>query len=42
MTFIGSLNQFKATANLTLSQHVLEKKKKEKMNLISPTRPLRR
>jgi len=25
---------------LTLSQHLLEKKKKEKMHLISPTRPL--
>ena len=28
MTFIGRLNQFKAIANLTLSQHFLEKKKK--------------
>jgi len=26
MTFIGSLNQFKAIANLTLSQHFLEEK----------------
>ena len=40
--FIGGLNQFKAIANLTLSQHFLEKKNKEKMHLISPTRPLRR
>ena len=37
MTFIGGLNQFYAIANLTLSQHFLEKKKKEKMHLISPT-----
>jgi len=29
-------------ANLTLSQHFLEKKRKEKMHLFSPTRPLRR
>ena len=28
MTFIKSLNQFQAIAKLTLSQHVLEKKKK--------------
>jgi len=38
MTFIGSLNQFNAIANLTLSQHFVEKKKKEKMHLLSPTR----
>jgi len=28
--FIGGLNQFWAIANLTLSQHLLEKKKKTK------------
>ena len=28
-------------ASLTLSQHCLEKKKKENMHLLSPTRPLR-
>jgi len=28
MTFIGGLNQFSAIANLTLIQHLLEKKKK--------------
>ena len=30
MTFIWSLNQFQAIANLKPSQHLLEKKKKEK------------
>ena len=30
MTFIGSLNQFLAIANLTLTQHFLEKKNKKK------------
>jgi len=30
MTFIGGLNQFKAIAKLTLSQHFLEKKKERK------------
>jgi len=29
MTFIGGLNQFKAIANLTLSQHLLEKKERK-------------
>jgi len=30
MKNIGGLNQFSAAANLTLSQHFLEKKKKKK------------
>jgi len=42
---LGMVNDFhwgfKLVLNLTLSQHLLEKKKKEKMHLISPTRPLR-
>ena len=36
MTFIGSVHQFKAIANLTLSQHFFEKTKKEKLHLLQP------
>jgi len=34
MNNIGGLNQFSAAANLTLSQHFLEKKKKKKCPFI--------
>jgi len=41
MKNIGGLNQFSAAANLTLSQHFLEKKKKRKIvHSFFSTRPL--
>jgi len=41
MKNIGGLNQFSAAANLTLSKHFLEKKKKRNVHSFFLTRPLR-
>ena len=40
MKIVGRLNQFSAAANLTLSQHFLEKKNKKIVHSFFSTRPL--